>query len=111
MIYLFTYSWVWALTFAFFLAISTISFKVLAHIKKTKYRNLWEKDERTSTFWMSQERNMWSDLLWHTPFWVEQDNKARIWIIVYRLSSILDLLVWAAPLFYIFMGLFFGWRI
>jgi hypothetical protein len=103
---LFSYSLVWFGCFGFFVALSAISSSVLIKIKKTEHRNLWEEDTARDTFWSTEERRLWDELMWNTPYWVKQDKNARIWIIVFRLSRIIGLLVWALPLFYIFIGLF-----
>jgi hypothetical protein len=104
----FSFSWVWFCAFVFFWCIAAVSSTLLIQIKKTEFRNLWEKDNRHTFWWYSQERRMWNELFWKTPFWVKQDKNARIWIIVFRASMILGTLVWALPLFYALTGLFFS---
>jgi len=57
-------------------------------IKKTEFRNLWEKDKKKETFWRSYERILSDELIFRTPFWICEIKNARLWLWVYR-SSIL----------------------
>lgn len=103
---LFPFSWIWFLTLALFWCTNFASSLALDHIKKTQFRNLWEKDKKVRTIFNLEEKRRWSEMLWKTPYWIEQDENARIWLIVLRVSAILFMLAWASPILFVFIALF-----
>lgn len=106
MLKLFTYSWFWFLCFLLFCILGSACFAVLVHIKKTEFRNLYNKDAKAETFWTSQERTMWDDLLWKTPYWVEYDKRAKVCLYLFRLFIMLAASIWAFPILFIVIAFF-----
>lgn len=87
-------TWIFIFCFIFFLALDAISFYILIRIKKDRYRNLWEKDSKSGTIWNPYERNLLVELAWRTPFWVEEEKDAKIWLWIYRGSMFLGFFSW-----------------
>jgi hypothetical protein len=87
--------------FIFFIALHTISFLVLLHIQKNRYRNFYDKDSKRATVWNSYHRKLFLELIWQTPYWVKQENDARVFLWLFRLSFLFFTLSW---LFIVFAG-------
>ncbi len=88
------YSWIYFLSFIFFIVVNAISFYLLFQILKTRYANFYKKDSVRGTIWKPYQRILYVEMIWNTPYWVEQEKDARILIWLYRLSNVFIFLSW-----------------
>src|SRR5687767_3077024 len=93
------YSWVYFLSFIFFIAINAISFHLLVRILKTRYANFYKKDSKRGTIWKPYQRILYVEMVWKTPYWVKQEKDAGILIWLYRLSNVFALISWVLVFF------------
>jgi hypothetical protein len=89
-----SFSWIAVLNFIFSLALNAISLSMLIRIKKHRYNNLWKKDKKEGTFWIPYERKLLRELMLNTPFWVNQEKDAKVWLWILRLSIIPVFISW-----------------
>ncbi len=66
----------------------SISLSRLINIKKTNFRNLWEKDKKKETFWRSYERQLADEIMFKKPYWIEASKNADVWLWIYRSSTV-----------------------
>ena len=92
--------------FILFLIISTFGSYMLIRIKKTEYKSLWEEDKKKATFWMTPEKYVLYETAYRKPQWLKENKNARFWLMVYRLSFLIAMLLLGLPFILALFGVY-----
>lgn len=86
----------WIFFFCFFASciLIEVAFILILRIHKKRYRNLWEKEKKKDTFWITYERRLHGELGWKTPYWIKQEKDAKFYLWIFRFLHLLTFLFW-----------------
>lgn len=79
--------WISLICFLIFLLTSAISLSLLIKILQTRYSNFYKKDSKRGTFISPYYKKLWTELMYETPYWINQEFDAKLLLWIYRLST------------------------
>jgi hypothetical protein len=92
--------------FVLFGAISAFSSYMLIRIKKTQYKDLWQKDKEKATLWMTPGQYVLRETANGKPQWLKENKNAQMWLRIYRISFLIAMIFLALPLILALFGVY-----
>ena len=92
--------------FVLFLLVSVISSFMLIRIKKMEYPAIWEEDKSKARFWRTPEQHVLHETAYNKPQWLKENTSATRWLLIYRLSFLIAMLLLSLPFILALFGVY-----